>query len=70
MIPVLRAEARERGNLQFLRLIKLLKQQIRIASRLQLFFLRFFTRPPHLGMHLGFRESRRIQNQPQRTSLV
>ncbi len=40
-------------------------QQIRIASRLQLFFLGFLRGQPHLGMHLKFCKSRLIQNQPQ-----
>lgn len=63
--PRPKREARERGNLQFIRLIKLLMQQIHIAIHLQLFFKAFLRGQPHLGMHLEFRKSRRIQYQPQ-----
>lgn len=45
-----------------MQVIKLLERSYR---RLRLFFCGFLRGQPPLGMHLGFRKSRRIQNQPQ-----
>ncbi len=45
--------------------MQVIKLLVRSFRRLRLFFCGFLRGQPPLGMHLGFRKSRRIQNQPQ-----
>ncbi len=45
--------------------MQVIKLLVRSFRRLRLFFCGFYRGQPPLGMHLGFRKSRRIQNQPQ-----